>query len=119
MVIEVIRGLSRSTRRGVKALLTSLRSRSWSGGSLLSMCTSRASYIESGSGRQSSGILSSRGSASAARASAYPVTSHSGRPARHDHARDRPLRPQPGVHRVRILEVLGAKVFDGSGHDCP
>ena len=80
VVIELIRGLSPSTRRGVKALLTSLRSRSWSGGSLLSMCTSRASYIESGSGRQSSGILTSRGSASAARASVYPVTSHAGVP---------------------------------------
>ncbi len=41
-VIAVIRGRSRSTWRAVKALFTSLRSRSWSGGSRLSMCPSSA-----------------------------------------------------------------------------
>ena len=74
-VMAVIRGRSRSTRRAVKALFTSLRRRSWSGGSLLSMCRSSAAKIESGSGCQPGMCLLSRGSASAARASAYPVIS--------------------------------------------
>src|ERR1039457_6352525 len=79
-VIDMIRGLSRSARRAVKGLVPSPRSRPGSVGSLLSMCPSRAAYIESGSGCQPRAFLRSRGSASAARASAYPVTSQAGVP---------------------------------------
>ena len=79
-VIAVIRGLSRSTWRTVKALFTSLRSRPWSGGSLLSMCRSIVAMTEPGSGCQPGMRLLIRGSASAARASAYPVISHTAAP---------------------------------------
>src|SRR6202042_2068302 len=33
--------------------------------------------------------------------------------ARHDHRRDRALRSQPGVHGVRVLEVVGAQALGG------
>jgi hypothetical protein len=79
-VIAVIRGLSRSTWRAVKALFTSRRSRPWSGGSVLSMCRSIVAMMESGSGCQPGQRLLSRGSASAARASVYPVIIHTGVP---------------------------------------
>lgn len=81
-VIASIRGRSASTRREVNALLTSLRSRVWSGGSELSMCARSASANTisspscSGSMYWSSTrpFFSSRGSASAALASSYLVT---------------------------------------------
>ena len=77
-MIASTRGRSPATRRGVKAFVTSLRSRVWFGGSVLSMCTDR--YPVTSSGTQSGDVslpaqsLCSRASASAARTSAYLVT---------------------------------------------
>jgi hypothetical protein len=80
--ISWTRGASASTRRTVNAAVTSLRSRVWSGGFMLSRCVFIAAFrsggIASMCGRPPA--LTSAGCASSSRASAYPVTTHAGVP---------------------------------------
>src|ERR671932_1819051 len=88
--IASIRGRRAAMARTVKARLTSLRSRVWSGGSVLSMCR-LSSWVKATREPDGSGLLSStranpsaslasRGSASASRTSSYRVTSQTGMP---------------------------------------
>ena len=90
VAIASTRGRRPAIARTVKARPTSLRSRVWSGGSELSMCrlsswantacASGGSCWRSITAANPSESLARRGSASAARASSYRVTSQTGRP---------------------------------------
>ena len=88
--IASMRGRRAAMARTVKARLTSLRSRVWSGGSVLSRCRlsswANTDWASGGSGllastrANPSESLASRGSTSASRTSSYRVTSQTGMP---------------------------------------